>query len=69
MGQKRLVNYYSFRDARLISVSSSLGDDETAEFYAPRDIGDIQDPGLIKPFKPMRQQMLLQETVIQIGFF
>ena len=38
-------------DTRLIYVSSSLGDDETAEFYAPRDIGDIQDPGLIKPFK------------------
>jgi hypothetical protein len=38
-------------DSRLIYVSSSLGDDETAEFYAPRDIDDVEDPGLIKPFK------------------
>lgn len=38
-------------DSRLIYVSSSLGDDETAEFYAPRDIDDIEDPGVIKPFK------------------
>jgi len=38
-------------DSRLIYVSSSLGDDETAEFYAPRDIADVEDPGLIKPFK------------------
>ncbi|MDG1819167.1 MAG: hypothetical protein P8H31_04980 [Porticoccaceae bacterium] len=38
-------------DSRLIYVSSSLGDDETAEFYAPRDIADIEEPGLIKPFK------------------
>jgi len=38
-------------DSRLIYVSSSLGDDEAAEFYAPRDISDVEDPGLIKPFK------------------
>lgn len=38
-------------DSRLIYVSSSLGDDETADFYALRDINDIEDPGLIKPFK------------------
>ena len=38
-------------DSRLIYVSSSAGDDETAEYYAPRDISDIQAPGLIKPFK------------------
>ena len=38
-------------DSRLIYVSSSLGDDETAEFYAPRDINNIKDPGLIKAFK------------------
>jgi len=38
-------------DSRLIYVSSSLGDDETAVFYAPRDISDIENPGLIKPFK------------------
>jgi hypothetical protein len=38
-------------DSRLIYVSSSAGDDKTAEYYAPRDISDIQAPGLIKPFK------------------
>jgi hypothetical protein len=38
-------------DTRLIYVSSSLGDDDTAEFYASRDVSDIQSPGLIKPFK------------------
>lgn len=38
-------------DSRLIYVSSSAGDDENAEFYAPRDIADIEHPGLIKPFK------------------
>lgn len=38
-------------DSRLIYVSSSLGDDETAEFYAPRDISDIENPGAIKPFR------------------
>ena len=38
-------------DSRLIYVSSSIGDDETAEFYAPRDIVSVDDPGLIKPFK------------------
>jgi len=38
-------------DSRLIYVSSSVGDDETAEFYAPRDLSDIDNPGLIKPFK------------------
>lgn len=38
-------------DSRLIYVSSSVGDDETAEFYAPRDISDLQNPGQIKPFK------------------
>ena len=38
-------------DSRLIYVSSSLGDDETAEFYAPRDLIDIDNPGQIKPFK------------------
>jgi hypothetical protein len=44
-------------DSRLIYVSSSLGDDETAEFYAPRDIDDIEDPGLIKPFKTIEAAM------------
>ena len=38
-------------DSRLIYVSSSLGDDDTAEFYLPRDIDQIKNPGLIKPFK------------------
>ena len=38
-------------DSRLIYVSSSAGDDETAEFYALRDVGNVANPGLIKPFK------------------
>lgn len=38
-------------DSRLIYVSDSSGDDETAEYYTPRDIIDIQNPGLIRPFK------------------
>lgn len=38
-------------DSRIIYVSSSEGDDNTGEFYAPRDIDNIQDPGLIMPFK------------------
>ena len=38
-------------DSRLIYVSFSSGNDETAEFYAPRDVDSIQDPGLIKPYK------------------
>lgn len=41
-------------DSRLIFVSSSEGDDETAEFYAPRDIADIQNPGQVKPFKTIK---------------
>ena len=44
-------------DSRLIYVSSSLGDDITAEFYAPRDVKDIQDPGLIKPYKDIHAAM------------
>ena len=38
-------------DSRLIYVSSSIGDDVTAEFYAPRDIIDVREPGLIKPYR------------------
>ena len=38
-------------DSRLIYVSSSAGDDETAEFYALRDVANVANPGLIKPFK------------------
>ena len=38
-------------DSRLIYVSASAGDDATAEYYAPRDVSDIQNPGLIKPFR------------------
>lgn len=38
-------------DSRLIYVSSSYGDDATAEYYAPRDIENLEDPGLIKPYK------------------
>jgi len=44
-------------DSRLIYVSSSLGNDTTAEFYAPRDVNDIQDPGLIKPYKDIHVAM------------
>ena len=45
-------------DSRLIYVSSSSGDDETAEFYAPRDISDIDEPGLIKPFRTIEAAYL-----------
>jgi len=38
-------------DSRLIYVSSSAGNDETAEFYAPGDVDVIDSPGLIRPFK------------------
>ena len=38
-------------DSRLIYVSSSDGNDETGEFYVPRDVADIKNPGQIKPFK------------------
>jgi len=38
-------------DSRLIYVSFSSGDDETAEFYLPRDLNDVKNPGPIKPFK------------------
>lgn len=38
-------------DSRLIYVSASSGNDETAEFYAPRDIKSLSMPGNIKPFK------------------
>ena len=41
-------------DSRLIYVSSSTGNDETAEYYAPRDVSDIQTPGLIKPFRTVQ---------------
>ena len=37
-------------DSRLIYVSSSSGDDETAEFYLLKDLSDVENPGLIKPF-------------------
>ena len=39
------------QDSRLIYVSSSLGDDSTAEYYSPDDVSDIYVPGGIKPFK------------------
>ena len=38
-------------DSRLIYVSASTGDDETAEYYVPGDILDVNLPGNIKPFK------------------
>ena len=42
-------------DSRLIYVSSSTGDDDSAEFYAPRDVEDIRNPGLIKPYKTIEE--------------
>jgi len=45
-------------DSRLIYVSSSSGDDATAEYYAPRDIDNIEDPGIIKPFKTIEAAYL-----------
>ena len=45
-------------DSRLIYVSSSLGDDETAEFYAPRDIDDVEAPGVIKPYQTIEAAMV-----------
>lgn len=45
-------------DTRLIYVSSSNGDDETAEFYARRDLVSIEEPGLIKPFKTIEAAYL-----------
>jgi len=45
-------------DSRLIYVSSSAGDDATAEFYAPRDIDDIEEPGVIKPYKTIEAAYL-----------
>ena len=45
-------------DSRLIYVSSSGGDDATAEFYAPRDIDDIEEPGVIKPYKTIEAAYL-----------
>ena len=38
-------------DSRLIYVSSSAGDDDTAEYYAPNEVPDIQYPGFIRPFR------------------
>lgn len=38
-------------DSRLIYVSSSEGDDESGEYYAPQDIRDLENPENIKPFK------------------
>ena len=38
-------------DSRLIYVSSSVGDDDTAEYYAPNDVSDIQYPDIIRPFR------------------
>ena len=38
-------------DSRLIYVDADIGNDETAEYYAPRDLLDIYNPGLIKPFR------------------
>ena len=38
-------------DSRLIYVDTDIGSDDTAEFYAPKDIQDIYNPGLIKPYK------------------
>ena len=45
-------------DSRLIYVSSSAGDDANAEFYAPRDIDNIEEPGVIKPYKTIEAAYL-----------
>ena len=45
-------------DSRLIYVSSSSGNDATAEFYAPRDVASVEDPGAIKPYKTIEAAML-----------
>ena len=45
-------------DSRLIYVSSSSGNDATAEFYAPRDVTSVEDPGAIKPYKTIEAAML-----------
>ena len=44
-------------DTRLIYVSSSSGDDAIAEFYAPRDVLSVEEPGLIKPYKTIAAAM------------
>lgn len=41
-------------DSRLIYVSSSLGDDSNAQYYASADVADIHLPGQIKPFKTVQ---------------
>lgn len=46
-------------DSRLIYVSASTGNDETAEFYAPRDINDVSLPGNIKPFETIEAALSL----------
>ena len=38
-------------DSRLVYVSSSLGNDDTAEFVKSSDVDDVNNPGLIKPYK------------------
>ena len=38
-------------DSRLIYVSSSSGNDETAEFVDPNSVEDVEYPASIKPFK------------------
>lgn len=44
-------------DSRLIYVSSSFGDDNTAEVYALRDVASAEDPGQIMPFKTISAAM------------
>lgn len=48
-------------DSRLIYVSSSAGDDDTAQFYAPgdREIGDdpLQPVGAVRPYKTVDAAM------------
>jgi len=38
-------------DSRLVYVSSSLGNDDTAEFVTSSDVDDVNNPGSIKPYK------------------
>ncbi len=45
------------KDSRLIYVSSSTGDDDTAEVYALREVRAAEDPGRVKPFKTISAAM------------
>lgn len=46
--------YEPSADSRLIYVSSTDGNDDSGEYYAPQDIIDIRNPENIKPFKTIQ---------------